>query len=107
MASSKEYFEFIKEQLSQLYGVSFRTMMGEYVIYYRDKVIGGIYDDRLLIKPTKAALSLMPSASKELPYEGGNEMLLVDNVDDKNFLAALFDATYKELPEKRGKKGKK
>ena len=86
MASSKEYLTFILEQLSDLEGISYRAMMGEYIIYYREKIVGGIYDDRLLVKPVKSAASLMPNAIYELPYDGAKEMLLVDNVDNKDFL---------------------
>ena len=85
MASSKEYLTFILEQLSDLEGISYRAMMGEYIIYYREKIVGGIYDDRLLVKPVKSAVSLMPNAIYELPYDGAKEMLLVDNVDSKDF----------------------
>lgn len=98
MASSKEYLYFILEQLSELDGITYRAMMGEYIIYYRGKIVGGIYDDRLLVKPVKSAISLMPNATYELPYEGAKEMLLVDNVDSKEFLTKLFDAIYDELP---------
>ncbi len=90
MASSKEYLNFILGQLSQLDGISYRQMMGEYIIYYKDKIAGGIYDNRFLIKPTKEALAFITNASYELPYEGAKEMLLVDNVDDKEYLTALF-----------------
>jgi len=83
MASSKEYLEFIMEQLSGLEDVSWRSMMGEYIIYYRGKIVGGIYDDRFLVKPVKAAVDRMPEAELEVPYKGAKEMLLVDNVDDK------------------------
>ena len=107
MASSREYLEFIMEQLSKLEGVSHRAMMGEYVIYLRGKVVGGIYDDRLLVKPTKAAERLMPNAGYELPYEGGKPMLLVDNVDSREFLAELFEAVYADLPEKKTREGKR
>ena len=86
MASSKEYLDFILEQLSELEGVSYRAMMGEYVIYYGSKVVGGIYDDRFLVKPTKSAIVKMPDANLELPYEGAKEMLLVDDVENKEFL---------------------
>lgn len=82
MASSKEYLDFILEQLSELDDVSYRAMMGEYIIYYRGKVVGGIYDDRFLVKPTKSAAAMMPNAEMELPYEGAKEMLLVDDVDN-------------------------
>ena len=104
MASSKEYLGFILEQLSDLDDVSHRAMMGEYIIYYRGKVVGGIYDDRFLVKQTKSAVAMMPNADMELPYEGAKEMLLVDNVDNKEFLRELLDAMYEELPEPKKKK---
>lgn len=98
MASSKEYLEFILEQLSLPEDVSTRAMMGEYILYYRGKVVGGIYDDRFLVKPVQAAVSMMPEAVRELPYEGSKEMLLVDNVENTEFLQALLEAMYDELP---------
>lgn len=105
MASSKEYLEFILEQLSDLEGISYRPMMGEYIIYYCGKIIGGIYDDRFLVKPVKAAAAMMPDAEREQPYEGAKEMLLVSRVDDRDFLCELLEAMYDELPlPKRGKK---
>ena len=104
MASSKEYLDFILEQLSELDEVSYRAMMGEYIIYYRGKVVGGIYDDRFLVKPTKSAAAMMPNAEMELPYEGAKEMLLVDNVDNKEFLKELLEAMYAELPAPKKKK---
>ena len=104
MASSKEYLNFILAQLSDLEDVSCRAMMGEYILYYKGKIVGGIYDDRLLVKPVKSAVSLMPNAIYELPYDGAKEMLLVDNVDNKNFLTRLFVAMYDELPAQKKKK---
>ena len=104
MASSKEYLDFVLEQLCELEEITYRAMMGEYILYYRGKIIGGIYDDRLLIKPVKSAISLMPTAAYELPYEGAKEMLLVDNIDSKDFLKILFDAMYDELPMPKKKK---
>ena len=98
MASSKEFLRFILEQLSDLDDISHRPMMGEYIIYYRGKIVGGIYDDRLLVKKTKSALKLMPTAVCGVPYEGAKEMLLVEEVDNKGFLTGLFDAMYGELP---------
>ena len=92
MASTKEYLEFILGQLSEIEEITYRAMMGEFIIYYRGKIVGGIYDDRLLVKPVKAAISYMPTAPYELPYEGAKQMLLVDEVDNKNFLAGLFNA---------------
>lgn len=103
MASTKEYLDFILEQLSELDDITSRAMMGEYIIYYRGKVVGGIYDDRFLVKPTKSALKLMPDAEMELPYEGAKEMLLVDSVDNKEFLKELFEAMYSELPAPKKK----
>ncbi len=103
MASSKQYLEFILDQLSDLDGVSYRAMMGEYVIYYKEKVIGGIYDDRFLVKQTPAARALMPSSPLEMPYEGGRPMLLVENIDDREFLRALFGAMLRDLPSPKKK----
>ncbi len=104
MASSKEYLDFISDQLSELNEISYRAMMGEYIIYYRGKIIGGIYDDRLLVKPVKSAVSLMSDVVYELPYGGAKEMLLVDNVDSKKFLTELFNAMYNELPAPKKKR---
>ena len=104
MASSKEYLDFIMDQLSDLEDVTVRAMMGEYIIYYRGKIVGGIYDDRFLVKPVPAAVALMPGAQKELPYEGAKEMLLVDDVENREFLKELFDAMYDELPESKKRK---
>lgn len=104
MASSKEYLEFILEQLSELEDITCRAMMGEYIIYYKGKIVGGIYDDRFLVKSTKTAKELMPDANMELPYEGAKEMILVDNVDNKDFLKKLLPAMYDELPFPKKKK---
>ena len=104
MASSKEYLDFILGQLSELDGITYRSMMGEFIIYYRGKTIGGIYDDRLLVKPIKAAIRYMPTALYEFPYEGAKEMLLVDEVDNREFLTGLFSAMYEQLPAPKSKK---
>ena len=104
MASSKEYLDYILEQLSELEEIEYKAMMGEYILYYCGKIAGGIYDDRLLVKPVKSAVSLMPDAIYELPYEGAKEMLLVSEVDDKDFLTRLFKAMYDELPIPKKKK---
>jgi TfoX/Sxy family transcriptional regulator of competence genes len=104
MASSKEYLDFILDQLSGLDEISCRAMMGEYIVYYRGRIVGGIYDDRFLVKPTKSAVSMMPDADKELPYEGAKEMLLVDNVENREFLQELLNAMYDELPAPKKKK---
>ena len=99
MASSNGYLEFILEQLSELQGIRYRAMMGEFILYCRGKIVGGIYDDRFLVKPTPSARVMMPEAAAEQPYPGAKEMLLVDNVEDREFLAALVEAIYAELPE--------
>ena len=104
MASSKGYLDFILEQLSDLEEISYRAMMGEYIIYYRGKVVGGIYDDRFLVKPTKSAAARMPDAEMELPYEGAKEMLLVDDVENREFLRKLLEAMYEELSAPKKKK---
>lgn len=106
MASSKEYLTFILGQLAALEDITYRAMMGEFILYYRGKIVGGIYDDRLLVKPVKAAIRYMPTAPYELPYEGAKEMLLVEEVDDKQFLTGLLDAMYEELPASKAKRKK-
>ncbi|WP_026489559.1 TfoX/Sxy family protein [Butyrivibrio sp. XBB1001] len=103
MASSKDYLEFILEQLSGLDDITHRSMMGEYILYYRGKVFGGIYDDRFLVKPTKSAKAMMPDADMELPYEGAKEMILVDGVDNREFLRELVEAMYEDLPTTKKK----
>lgn len=106
MASSKEYLHYILEQLPGLEEITYRAMMGEFILYYRGRIVGGIYDDRLLVKPVKAALSAMPSAVYEPPYDGAKPMLLVEEVDSKEFLTGLFTAMYSELPAPKSKKNK-
>ena len=98
MSSTKEYLDFILEQLSGTEGVAHRAMMGEYILYCRGRVVGGIYDDRLLVKPVSSALAMMPNAPRELPYPGGKEMLLVEEVENRQFLRALLEAMVPELP---------
>ena len=107
MPSSKSYLEFVLDQLSLSDDVSYKSMMGEYILYCEGKIIGGIYDDRFLVKPTKSALAMMPHAERELPYEGAKEMLLVDNVENREFLRELIEAMADELPAPKGKKKEK
>ena len=104
MASDREYLDFILEQLSGLDGITWRAMMGEYIIYCRGKVVGGIYDNRFLVKPTASAKAMMPDAEPELPYEGAKEMLPVDNLENREFLGALIQAMHDELPAPKRKK---
>lgn len=106
MASNKEYLNFILEQLAGLEEITYRAMMGEFIIYYHGKIVGGIYDDRFLVKPTRSAKELMPTASFEVPYDGAKEMLMVDNIDNREFLEKLFDVMYDELPASKLKKKK-
>lgn len=104
MPSSKEYLNFVLGQLSDLNDITVKPMMGEYLIYYRGRLVGGIYDDRLLVKPVKSAISYMPQAVYSLPYEGAKQMLLVDNVDDKVYLSGLFETMFDDLPTPKPKK---
>lgn len=103
MASSKTYLDFILDQLSALNGITYKAMMGEYILYDQGKIIGGIYDNRFLVKPTKSARRLLPEAPFELPYEGAKAMLLVDEVDDRDFLAKLLNAIVDEVPAPKKK----
>ncbi len=104
MATSKEYLEFILEQLSLLEGITHRSMMGEYIIYYHGKITAYLCDDRLLVKPVPSAIEMMPDATYEPPYEGAKDMLLVEDVEDREFLKELFEAMYPELPEPKKKR---
>jgi len=104
MASSKEYLDYVLEQLSMTDGISFRPMMGEYILYIGGKIFGGIYDDRFLVKPTPSARALMPDAEEEIPYEGAKPMLLVGDIDSREFLKRLLGAMVPELPEPKAKK---
>ena len=106
MASSKEYLDYVLEQLSGLEDIAYKAMMGEYILYYCGKIVGGIYDDRFLVKDVPAARKMMPDADLELPYEGAKEMLLVDNVENREFLKELLDSMYPELPAPKPKKKK-
>ena len=101
MASTKDYLEFVLDKLSALPGITYRPMMGEFIIYYKGKIVGGIYDDRFLVKQTKSALKLMPDAPRELPYEGAKEMLLVEDIDNGEFVCGLIEAMYEERPAKK------
>ena len=104
MASTKDYLDYVLDLLSEAEDITYRPMMGEYILYYRGRIFGGIYDDRLLIKPVKAATEAMPDAEYELPYEGAKEMLLADCVDDRGRLQSLVDSMYPQLPEKKKKR---
>ena len=107
MPTSKEYLEYVLDQCPD--ETTYRAMMGEFVLYYREKVFGGVYDNRVLVKPTASALRLMPDAPRELPYEGAREMLLLDRLDDREFVKELLEAMYGELlqPKKRKKTERK
>ncbi len=104
MASGREYLEYVLDQLSDLEDVAYRKMMGEYIIYYQGKIIGGIYDDRFLVKPTKSAERLLPDLQFEEPYEGAKKMLLVTDIDNRDLLKELVTAVADDLPGKNKKK---
>ena len=106
MASSRAYLDFVLEQLSGLEDITYKSMMGEFILYYQGKIIGGIYDDRFLVKDVPSARKKMPDAERELPYEGAKEMLLVDNVENKEFLEELLEDMFPELPAPKPKKKK-
>jgi len=104
MASSKEYLAFILDQFSELDEMSYRPMMGEYILYYRGKIIGGIYDNRLLLKPVKVIMDQLGQTRLERPYEGAKEMILLEDLEDKSFLARLIKDMYEVLPAPKVKK---
>lgn len=104
MSTTKEYLNFILEQLSLIDGITHRQMMGEYILYHHGKIAAYLCDNRLLVKPVPSAVKLMPNATYEPPYEGAKDMLLCDNVDDREFLKTLFEAMYEELPEPKKRK---
>ena len=104
MATSKEYLSYILEQLGEIGDISHRAMMGEYVLYYKDKVIGGLYDNRFLVKPVKSAVALLPDAPMETPYKGAKDMLMIEDVENHVLMAELMDAMYDELPAPKPKK---
>ena len=104
MATSKQYLEFVLDQLSLLEDISYRAMMGEYIVYYQGKIIGGVYDDRFLVKPTQSAKRMMPDAPYESPYAGAKEMLLVERIEDKAFLRELVSSMAAELSAPKKKK---
>lgn len=103
MASSKDFLQFVLEQLSDLPDIDYRAMMGEYIIYFRGRIIGGIYDNRFLIKPTKSAMEILPDAPMEIPYTDGHPMIMVEDIENRALMAHLFTKMYPELPNKKQK----
>lgn len=103
MASSKDFLEFVLEQLSGLSGITYRAMMGEFIIYYRGKIVGGIYDNRLLVKPTPSALKIMPNAKMEIPYSNGKPMIMVPDIENSELLEKVFISIYSDLPDAKKK----
>ena len=98
-----EYLDFVLEQLDLLDNITYRSMMGEFLLYYHQVLIGGIYDDRLLVKPVPVAVKMMPDAEMEPPYDGAKKMILVDDVDNRQFLCELVESMWEELPKKKEK----
>ncbi len=109
MASSKEYLAYVLEQLAGQGELSARPMMGEYVLYYEGKAVGGVYDDRLLLKRTGTARALMEASAFglrwEIPYPGAKELLLAD-VDDRELCGRVLRAVAAELPMPKRRKRK-
>lgn len=106
MSTKKEFVDHIIEQLAELGDVYCRSMMGEYIVYYGGKIAAYVCDNRLLVKPVESAKALMADPIYEPPYAGAKDMLLVEDVDDKDFLLKLFRAMYDELPAPKPKKKK-
>ncbi|MDD2979929.1 MAG: TfoX/Sxy family protein [Hespellia sp.] len=104
MATKKEYLNFVLDQLSGLSDITYRMMMGEYIIYYRGKIAAYVCDDRFLVKPVDSAKHMLPEAPFEPPYEGAKDMILVEDIDNRQFMEQLFEAMYEELPEPKQKK---
>ena len=107
MASSRSYLQYILCQLAKTEGISYRPMMGEYILYVQNRIFGGIYDDQLLVKPVPSAAERLPDAPHERPYEGAKEMLLVEETDDAEFLKELITAMIPELPEQKARTSRK
>ena len=99
MPSNKEFLDFILELLSQLSDIKYRKMMGGYIIYYRGKVVGGIYDNRFLIKLTKSVLEIIPDAVMEIPYPNAKPMVMIEDIENQKLLVQLFNQIYSELPK--------
>ena len=97
MPSTQDYCDFVLDQLSLLPDITSRKMMGEYILYYKGKVFGGIYDNRFLVKPVEAAKKMMPAAPLEVPYPGGKKMLLVEDIDNREFLKKLVESMVSDL----------
>ncbi|MGN0641151.1 MAG: TfoX/Sxy family protein [Oscillospiraceae bacterium] len=107
MATSKDFLNYVLEQLAGLDEITYRMMMGEYIIYYKGKIAAELCDNRFLVKPVDAAVKYIPNAVYEPPYEGAKPMILVENLDDREYLTGLFEAIYPELPAPKPKKKKR
>lgn len=103
MATSKEFLNYFIEQMRSVAEITVRPMMGEYLLYYRGKLIGGIYDNTVLLKPVAAAKAILTDAEYRIPYAGAKEMLILDGFEDEEYIVKLFEAMYCELPEKKKK----
>ena len=99
MATSKEYKEFILEQLNLLDNITCKSMMGEYLLYYNNILFGGIYDNRLLVK--KVDTNKKFNMNEQIPYENAKPMYLVDDVDNKELLKEIIIETFKGLSIKK------
>ena len=99
MATSKEYKDFIIDQLELLDNITYKAMMGEFLLYYNDVLFGGIYDNRLLVKIVDTNKKY--NMSKQIPYESAKPMYLVEDVDNKELLKEIIIETCKGLPNKK------
>lgn len=97
MATTKDYLQYILDQISDLDNITYRQMMGEYILYYNWKIIWWIYDNRLLLKPTNKVKELINNLEMQIPYPWAKEMIYVDNVDNSDYLKELINKTYNEL----------
>ena len=107
MATNREFLEYTLELFGDLPEITFRPMMGEYLLYYRGKLFGGLYDGRLLVKPVPSARALLPDAAMEEPYPGAKKMLALTSLEDRDLLTRLVTAMYAELPAPRPRRRKK
>lgn len=104
MATSKDFVNYFTGQLNRPEDIAVRPMMGEYLLYYRGKIVGDICDNRVLLKPVEAAKKLLPNAEMQPPYDGAKPMLVLEDIDDTDFVLTLLEAMYPELPEPKAKK---
>lgn len=97
---------YVVETLTPLGAIRTRAMMGEYVLYYKDKIVGGIYDDRVLVKNVPAAAEILPEAPLEIPYDGAKPMLMVADLENTALMQRLMDVLFDVLPAPKPRRKK-